>query len=275
MDKLKLKEMDGKHLTGKLQLKIYESHLDVPYHWHDEYEFICVTGGMCECIINGISQMVKKGQTLLVQNGELHTVNAGKTGSFFTVVFHPYICGNDGIDFFSPKINFRRIYDIKNTNEQKIIRNLEEIHKEYYNRYYGFELRLKALLIDIFADIYENCLYDMRNTHSSEKFAFFERILEYVHEHWNEKLSLNNIAEYSNFSKSYIIALFKKNTGKTPIDYINSYKIYRAKQMLKNSDKTILEICMDCGYDNLGYFMRVFKRHTMTTPYKYRNTYSS
>ena len=57
-----------------------------------------------------------------------------------------------------------------------------------------------------FADIYENCLYDMRNTHSSEKFAFFERILEYVHEHWNEKLSLNNIAEYSNFSKSYIIA---------------------------------------------------------------------
>lgn len=115
----------------------------------------------------------------------------------------------------------------------------------------------------------------MRNTHSSEKFAFFERILEYVHEHWNEKLSLNNIAEYSNFSKSYIIALFKKNTGKTPIDYINSYKIYRAKQMLKNSDKTILEICMDCGYDNLGYFMRVFKRHTMTTPYKYRNTYSS
>ena len=108
MNKTSLKETYANHKIGKLQMNVYEPDYDVPYHWHDEYEFLYVTDGEYECIINGQCIEVKKGQAILINAGELHTVNSKTDGQFFALVFHPYmIFGTEFNEFFSKKISYK------------------------------------------------------------------------------------------------------------------------------------------------------------------------
>jgi YesN/AraC family two-component response regulator len=99
----------------------------------------------------------------------------------------------------------------------------------------------------------------------------FTHIVEYIHSHFAEKILLDDVAKFANFSKSYLIRLFKKNTGKTFSAYLNSYRIYKACEMLDLTQKNILEISEACGFENVAYFIKIFKSNTGLTPHKYRN----
>ena len=85
MDKSTLKEKQV-HKTDNLEMNVYETGYDIMYHWHDEYEFIYVTDGRCNCIINGEYITINKNELLLIQCGELHTVNVDATAQFFAIV---------------------------------------------------------------------------------------------------------------------------------------------------------------------------------------------
>lgn len=271
MNKNSLKETYVQHKTGNLQMNLYEFYIDAPYHWHDECEFICVTNGKCECIINGKNIEVESGQVVLITPGELHAVNSIDDGHFFAIVFHPYmIFGTEVNDLFSKNIIFKRIFDKNTTLDKSIISAIFRIRSTFYNRYFGFELIIKALITEIFGTIYENKFYTLSNKKEAPAFNQFAHIIEYIHNHFNEKILLDDVVIYSNFSKSYLIRLFKKNTGKTFSSYLNSYRIYKAKEMLDDGNESILEISANCGFENVAYFIKIFKRITGTTPYKYR-----
>ena len=271
MNKNDLKETLATHKIGKLQMNIYESQYGVPYHWHDEYEFICVTNGMLECIVNGVHYKISKGQAILIRGGELHSVNSDFNTSFFAVVFHPYtIFGTECRDFFSKKIKFLRIFNSSNHSEKTVIENLEILHFSFLQKKYAFELKLKALIINIFSIIFENHLYSEKELKTTVNQDNFASIIEYIHSAYNKKITLNDICNYANYSRSHIINLFKTNTGKTPFEYINFYKIYKAKELLTSSSKSILEVCFECGFENLSYFIRLFKQSTGMSPLQYR-----
>lgn len=271
MNKNDLKETYVQHKTGRLQMNLYESYIDAPYHWHDECEFICVTNGKCECIIDGKKIVVESGQVILINPGELHAVNSIDNGNFFAIVFHPYmIFGTELNTFFSRNIIFKRIYKKNTYADESIISAIFRIRSTFYDRYFGFELFIKGLITEIFGIIYENKLYTLNSQKEVPVLNQFAHIVEYIHIHFNEKILLDDVAIYSNLSKSYLIRLFKKNTGKTFSAYLNSYRIYKAKEMLDDGNGSILEISANCGFENVAYFIKIFKRITGTTPYKYR-----
>lgn len=271
MDKSALKETYGYHKIGDLQMNIYEPSCDVPYHWHDEWEFLSITDGECECIVNGKSFVAKKGQAILINGGELHTINSGSTGQFFAVVFHPYVVfGSELKHLVSKKKAYNRIYNQDMINESEIIRLLSKAYSVFCTKNYGYELTLKSILMRIVAIIYENELYTARQLGEIQDFNPFADILEYVHSNFSEKLSLDDVSKYASFSKSYIIRLFKKNTGKTFSSYLNSYRIYKAVEMLENTDKSILDISELCGFGSVAYFIKLFKESMGITPHKYR-----
>ena len=271
MNKNSLKEVYVTHKTGNLQMKIYQTYNNIPYHWHDEWEFLVVTHGVCECVVNGKSVQVKKGQAILIHGGELHTVYSGSTGQFFSVVFHPYlIFGTELKHLLSKKISYSRMYNENEPNEAKVLTLLNEIHSVFSERHFGFELTLKAKLIEILAVIYENNLYTTKDPQKIYGVDAFADIIEYVHQNFAEKILLDDVSKNLNFSKSYIIRLFKKNTGKTFSTYLNSYRIYKAVEMLEEKDKSILTISEACGFENVAYFIKIFKKNMGTTPHKYR-----
>jgi two-component system response regulator YesN len=97
-------------------------------------------------------------------------------------------------------------------------------------------------------------------------------ILTYISENYNEKITLESVSKACNLSIFYLSKLFKKNTGMNFIDYINLYKIEKAKQLLENTDMSIINISISLGYDESGYFSKIFKKTVGVTPSVYRNS---
>ena len=98
----------------------------------------------------------------------------------------------------------------------------------------------------------------------------FYSAMQYIQEHYNEDLSLSDMAKKSNMSMTYYSQVFKLITGKTFTEYHNDLKINKAMGLLLHTDMNVTEICYQVGYNNLGHFNRIFKKSSGLTPTEYR-----
>lgn len=97
----------------------------------------------------------------------------------------------------------------------------------------------------------------------------FNDILAYVHEHFNEELTLKDCAKKFHMSTNHITRLFKQYMGMGFTNYKNKVRIDYAKRLFNETDYSIKEISQEVGYSNLNYFYRVFKEQIGVTPKVY------
>lgn len=101
-----------------------------------------------------------------------------------------------------------------------------------------------------------------------------QKILLYIRENYAKEITVQEIAEQFKINESYLSALFKKEIGINFINYLQRYRIYRAMELLKNSDLRINEIAYRVGYQNPCYFTEQFKKILNITPSEIRkNTF--
>lgn len=128
--------------------------------------------------------------------------------------------------------------------------------------------RIKALFFDMLSDL----LRAVRNKkHIGEKYDVIKNgILFMENEHCFEKIKIGEIAKMCHVSEVYFRKLFKEYSGMTPVEYILTSKICRAKKYLKFENIGIGEIALLCGFEDEVYFGRIFKKKTGLSPLKYR-----
>lgn len=97
-----------------------------------------------------------------------------------------------------------------------------------------------------------------------------EKMLRYIHQHYNEPLTLAHLASIFYMNPVYMGRMFSKNVGVTFTEYLKSYRIKMAMQMLSRRNMSVLEVSKAVGYQNLNYFFRVFKTHVGATPSEFR-----
>lgn len=97
-----------------------------------------------------------------------------------------------------------------------------------------------------------------------------QETLIYIHEHIDEDLNLDKVANEVHISKFYLSSLFTECTGYTFSNYINKIRIDKSKSMLKDTKKSMLEIAIECGFNSQSYFCSTFKKFTGISPTKYR-----
>ena len=102
--------------------------------------------------------------------------------------------------------------------------------------------------------------------------TYVNKIISIIDEKLTEKLTLKDISDEMNLSKEYVSYIFKKETGKTLMNYINEQKMIAAKEFVINSDMPLVEIAQILGFDNYNYFSRLFKKHFDRTPVSMRIT---
>lgn len=94
---------------------------------------------------------------------------------------------------------------------------------------------------------------------------------EFIDRHFcDENLSLEMIAQHVGISRCYFSRCFKIYSGYSLTEYINRKRVQKAEKMLKETDKSITEISMECGYGSVRNFNRVYKRLTGDIPQNYR-----
>ena len=98
------------------------------------------------------------------------------------------------------------------------------------------------------------------------------QILEFIEANLATDISLEALANFTNFSTFHFCRLFKDTMGVTPHQYVIRRRIERAKKLLKHSDLKIVEIALACGFANQSHLSRHFRNLVGTSPKAYRNS---
>ncbi len=89
----------------------------------------------------------------------------------------------------------------------------------------------------------------------------------YINSYYSDNtISLELIAGKFGYTPAYLSRLFKKETGKNLVDYVNEVRIYAAKKLLRQTDKKVYEVAEQVGYSNYNYFSKVFKQYEGVSP---------
>lgn len=97
---------------------------------------------------------------------------------------------------------------------------------------------------------------------------------QFINENYNQALTLEIIGDKIGFNPTYFSSVFKKETGMNFVDYITEIRVQNAKQILVDTDKSIIDISTQVGFNDIKYFTKKFKKSTGLSPTEYRKLYS-
>jgi AraC-like DNA-binding protein len=97
-----------------------------------------------------------------------------------------------------------------------------------------------------------------------------KKIFDFINENYAQPMSTKDVAQHLNLTTNSFCKVFKKLTNKSFISYLNEYRIYRAVNLIEQSEDSISEIAMKCGFDNLSYFSKVFFQVKNRRPIDYK-----
>lgn len=257
------------HRSGGLPMKIYES-CYVKYHWHDEYEFLLSDHDDMRFAVGGRQITLNLGDALMIRGGELHSIFLDGGKSITAIVVHPkFWVGEECAELFE-ELNFNALFTSDTEIGRKISELLRCVKDCYDNKPYGYEFLLRSYFSSIFAILLENGEYSKQSRVERAEPSGEVTLFEYVYAHLGDELSLDTLSDVTHYSKSYIIRLFKKNTGQTPTEYINRCCVEMAKELLKTHSVT--DTALSCGFYNVSYYIKIFKRYAGTTPKQWRES---
>ena len=101
-----------------------------------------------------------------------------------------------------------------------------------------------------------------------------EKAFAYMHAHYAESISLEDVARQVNMLEVSFSRFIKKRTGKTFVESLNEIRLGHASRLLIDTTQTIAEVSYKCGFNNLSYFNRIFRKKNGCTPREFRGNYS-
>ena len=111
--------------------------------------------------------------------------------------------------------------------------------------------------------------YEINIDENSGK-ALIQKSIEYMQEHFRKSLTLTDISRTIGLSVSYFSYLFKQETGKNYIEYLNEIRLLATMKDLMNTDEKVVVVAQKNGFQNLEYFSRYFKKQTGESPARWR-----
>ena len=90
--------------------------------------------------------------------------------------------------------------------------------------------------------------------------------LLFISDNYSNNISLDDLSRIAGMNPKYFCRYFRSLTGRTPIDYLNYYRIECASEMLSTKDITIREVAISCGFNDESYFIKTFNKYKGITP---------
>lgn len=277
------------HGTEFLPLQVYcfQEEYDqffVSHHWHEEIEILFFEKGDFLFERNMQPEEVEEGDIVFVNRSVLHQI----TGRTLPSLHHAVIFDFDMLKFdrydmaqatiLAPLWNGECALPArigrKDAGYGEILAALRGIFSAWASKKAGWYLKIKAELLLILSVLeeYGHLGHSVwaGKTEGSYQMQEIKRVLKYMEEHYREKITLKELAGEAGMNEQYFCRFFRKMTGKTPINYLNDYRIGHAAEDLLRGDARIVEVCYENGFENVSYFIKKFKEAKGMTPKEYR-----
>jgi AraC-like DNA-binding protein len=132
----------------------------------------------------------------------------------------------------------------------------------------GYEIVLRAKLLELIA--YLSRAYERGKSTEAQSLLRVSNVIGAMEKDYSEQWKLDDFVAIAHMSKSNLLAVFRKATGQTPIDYLTGIRIQRATEVLLTTDENITEIAFAVGFNDSNYFTRQFRKATGRSPREFR-----
>lgn len=224
-----------------------------------DYHILLISIGICEVYYNGELHTLKPGNLVIYAPGEEQKYKFVTDCSSLYVHFTGSIV-QEVLESNNVKSG---VYYLK--SNKTILDTFSNLVQRYNQS--GREKYANASLLELIYNISD----DINNEYSRNENIILP-ILTYINATYDQKITLDELAEKSGYSKSRFSHFFHEVTGTTPLKYQNEVRLNTACEMLVSTKQSISDIAHSCGFADSLYFSRVFKKRYNVSPSEYRET---
>ncbi len=244
---------------------------DMTYHWHTQYEIIRIISGSFHLTLDNDMKIYNAGDVIFVTDGMFHG-GTPQNCTYDCIVFDlnmlfkdNHACAAAIHSIMSHKI---KINTLISEHSDKILPITKNLCKALAEKKTGYEFMTQGYLYQLVGTILEEKLYEEspRNLILAERMDSIKEVLSYISENYSNNISLESLAKIAGMNPKYFCRYFRSMTERTPIDYLNYYRIECACEMLVAKDISIKETAISCGFNDESYFIKTFHKYKGTTP---------
>ncbi len=259
---------------------------DVPWHWHEEWEFAFVTEGLPDFRVENRRMTIEKGNGIFINGKALHAVynHVKYPVRLHSMCFQPRLIGGTVDSVFWKKLVqpvsadsgflfliLKADVDWQNLALQAFERawHAVEAESEDFENKVRYELSHALHLIISNADFSGTTLSEQELLNAGR----IRSMLEYIEMHYAEDLAVEDIANAVSISSSACLRCFRQMIGNSPMQYVKQLRIRKAAELLETTEKTAQDIALSCGFNDVSYFTKTFKELLGCTPTQYRRSF--
>lgn len=259
----------------------YDFHY-VDWHWHYELEIATAWKGTIRCLVGTDTILLSEGESILINSGIMHRFETDDGAVMPNLVFDPrFLVPEDHLvyekyvrPFLQSSLSFWK-FGKEESWEQEESEILKEIYRqqEQQEQKESTEIVTLRLLLQ-FWETFVQCVpiqnYVLQDKNSTAKQYKIQAMLQFIHDHYKEDITLSKIASSAAIGKSSALQIFKQEIHVSPIEYLIQYRLSQAAFQLRTTEKAVAAIAADCGFSDASYFCRRFKECYQMRPNEYR-----
>lgn len=265
----------------------YPDHFFVSRHWHSYIEILHIIKGTYLFEINLQEHILKSGTLCILNSGEPHQITGLEPDTIHNVLlFTPEILdfsyedeweSNFIAPFLTQTLIIKNILHPEDAGYPEILTIFNNSFTHALEQLPGWYPRCKLSLLELFLHItnYQLLLPTEKvlSAANTRKITRYKTIISYIEKHYQEPLSLKQLAKLIPCNSQYLCRFFKEIAGVSVIQYLISYRLERACYLLLHTTESVTDIALCCGFENISYFIRKFRDFTKETPKEYRSNH--
>ena len=264
-------------------------HVPMAVHGHGNYwELVVVTGGSGKHLLEHDSFEISLGDVFVIPAGTLHGYAECKQLGLINVLFDPrrlwlpeqhlrQIPGYSAFFMFEPELRVRHGFEsrlhLEGGKLARLCEALERLRVEIGSKSPGFEVASTAIFCEMLVDLAR--LYTGMPAVTSQALVRLAGVLEWLEAHFAGVINVEQLAEEAHMSRKTLERCFRECFDMAPMQYVNTLRIRKAEQFLRDTDLKISEIAPRVGVEGANYFARLFRKHTGVEPRTYRAQYQA
>jgi AraC-type DNA-binding domain-containing proteins len=249
-------------------------------HWHPDLEFISVLDGTMNYFINGRIEVLNRGEGIFVNSQRLHYgFSARHTDCVFLVVaVHPSLLYDANLEMksclkknFGPRAQDYLVLHPERRWQGEVLGSLANLYHTMQEESQPL-LRMLASAVFICSEVSDHLLEQQPRLSSIDKtWMTVWKMRSFIHHYYCTKISLDDVAASGAVCRSRCCQLFAQQVGQSPTVYLSHYRINKSCEMLRETDRSVIEIALACGFQSPSYFAAAFRSEMGMSPSAYRS----
>ncbi len=234
-------------------------------HWHVEYEMIHICTGVLTLFLDEDTLVCRAGDAVLITGSILHGATPEEC-VYECAVFDPRALFQGRLRTALEELAAFAHFPAGSPENEAACSFFESFSQAAA----GSEFFTLGALCRFFGMLQRGEQFFVEGS-SSKKVQHLKQALRLIETDYASTVTLERLARSCGMSPKYFCRFFREMTHKTPIDYLNHYRIKMACEMLRENQESVTEIALSCGFNDLSYFIKTFKRYQGMSPKAYRN----